>query len=106
MNPSLSASIFYTKIYKHEEKHDVDLKDSSYVEQFISSSTFEQEMQSRGLMSESSTPAITNNQLYQEAVLAGEAIWAILVHDLEDRAYAISDPEWPSVLYMSYNQEY
>ncbi len=106
VDPSLSSSIFYNKIYKHEEKHDADLNNSSYISQFVSNSKFEQELQSSGLMSESTTSATTYDQLWDEAEEIIIILWDQFIHDLEVRAYAVSDPIWPQVLYMSNNAEY
>ena len=106
VDPSLSQSVFYTKIYKHEEKHKKDCADTSYVSQFISQSIYEQELQNRGLMSESTTPATTFEDIWIEAGTAAQHLWGLFLHDAEDRAYIVSDPIPPQVLYMSYNADY
>lgn len=106
VDPSLSQSIFYNKIYTHEAKHDSDLQNASYVAQFVSDSIYEQELQQRGLMSESTTPSTTEYDIYMKAGYAAVAVWNRFIHDLEVRAYAVSDPIWPQVLYMSYNAVY
>ncbi len=75
VDPTLSQSVFYTKIYKHEEKHQTDCNDASYVSQFVSKSIYEQELQSRVLMSESTTPATTFDAIWVEAGQAAVYLW-------------------------------
>ncbi len=97
VDPSLSDSIFFTKVDKHEK----DVKNASFVSQYLSVAIFMQELEDLGLTSEATTTAATLAEIWREAHDIAGDLWDDYVDALEDEAYGVSDPEWPQVFYQS-----
>jgi hypothetical protein len=101
IDPSLSDSIFFTKVDKHEKQHEKDVKNASFVSQYLSVAIFMQELDDLGLTSEATTTATTLADIWAEAYAIAGNLWDTYVDALEDEAYGVSDPEWPQVFYQS-----